>query len=56
MVDNKYKYLLVGLEKLFKFDPYLTYEFNIHCGSLCDEYKINSLIAFCNTGKFLDQI
>lgn len=51
-----YKTLMVGLEKIFKIDHYLLFELSIDSKLLCDEYKTNSIVSFCVTGKFLDQL
>lgn len=51
-----YKVLMSGLDRIFKIDNYLIFDVNIDCELLCQEYKTNSLISFCNTGKFLDQL
>jgi hypothetical protein len=50
---SNYKILLSGLERVFKFDNYLTFEYTIDIDAIIEERRINSLVHFCNTGRFL---
>lgn len=51
---SNYKFLMSGLDRIFKFDNYLVYEYIIDLDLIIEQRKIESLVNFCNTGRFLD--
>lgn len=50
------KFKVFGLQLAMSVDNYLITQDDGFVGFLCQEYKIDSLVAFCVTGKFLDQL
>lgn len=50
-----YKTLMSGLDRIFKFDNYLVFEYTIDLNAMIEQRRIESLVHFCTTGKFLDE-